>query len=1149
MPTHLLTYTPSQQARIVTAHTAVTIGTDFERHLPVTVSNKEREGGFYILGEPRTGKSTLLVSMALQDIANGHGLLFIDPHYDAINNLLARIPKRRLQDVILLDPSDNTRSFALNVLHCPDPDNEIELDKAAGRVRDIFTKLWADERGELGIWLNKIITNAVHILLANPREGYTLADLPLLLTDDATLRNALLKNVKKTTVRHFWDQFHTLSKRDRVTQAGPAISRLDLLLADSRVRDIVGQSRSTIDFADILRTGKIVLLRRASNIDPTIKNLIGTIVLSEFLYAVYERANLPENERTYFGIYCDEFQEFATPDFAKLFTQTGKFGAMPVVAHQTREQFKSRDDPNRGATAASPNKVFFRLSPYDANEMPLVFAKEPPAETKLEEQVVISQNPVSGLLRGQHKDPEIRRFVTKYLRYLEDKREDIQADMEGAKFARMIELDTAAYYGAEAQEEGVIGGSHISSQLGAINARQSAILSAAMHSIKLVALQKHSNRLRVTLRALNRFLLEVMEGEKRAGQEAFSDFLIDLAAGYSALPVKSAAVLGLYIKLSYGDPNKARTIPFAFAQKYGLFYAAGAQLLKQAEIERKKEEDVRREMYVTRWEEDRNLRESIRRGRARDLWPRLMNYKMPFNRGFFTLEEDLLKPFLLMCARPSVQKMLAAYLTASFAGAWKEAYKKWNASVPRDVWERLEFVRNDDGRWHYNMPYSSRHKVHFAAPFLDSFKAFLEKYKEGGVVALALVHVAGYPPWATWDIKGMIGNEGYYPDFNVLYLPAIENRKPWEVLLFLEELTHALSDIRCETECAKFYESLDGTNPYHRKERETRDDGREIETDLDNLVKSGAQAGAVTRWMKERKELKEIKEVIGLNLWRKRLDIAQNKWWDRSPGLINDYLIARACDIVRFGKEVADVTFPQPDVNGATTKQVTEFVASLVEMVKHKEKYREWPGWVPQLVVPEHLDARVLSRAEAHAVREACLKELRASDIQSQKVARTINDFVRFCVLLAKPENHIKVKMGQYVEKQVRERTEIDMVNEAARLLSSVDPHTAYVRLEKKGGGTGTWTGKVLTRALVRVGADALAEAHAAIRPGLERRYTRPRERIRQEIEERQNAWWLRAASGRAGAPLPAGKRPSVSAARSGMEPPEPPPTRTRSRL
>jgi hypothetical protein len=108
--------------------------------------------------------------------------------------------------------------------------------------------------------------------------------------------------------------------------------------------------------------------------------------------------------------------------------------------------------------------------------------------------------------------------------------------MEGVKFARMVHLDTAAFYGAEAQEEGVIGGSHISNQISAINARQTAVLSAKMHSVQLDALQKKSNLLRVTIRGLNRFLTEVMEGEKRPKQEAFADFLINLAASYSALP-------------------------------------------------------------------------------------------------------------------------------------------------------------------------------------------------------------------------------------------------------------------------------------------------------------------------------------------------------------------------------------------------------------------------------------------------------------------------------------------------------------------------------------------------------------------------------------------------------------------------------------
>ena len=482
-----VTPTVSQSAGLPSAgESATVIGQDFETGRDIAVGDTARCGGFYVLGQPRTGKSELLTYMALQNIENGHGLLFIDPHTEAIQKLIARIPKERLKDVVYLDPTDKNRSFGINLLHCKDSKDPLELERTTGRGREIFAKVWGDDRGELGVWLNKVITNSVYVLLEN--EGYTLADVPLLLWKDTTFRNRLLENVTTTSVRDFWyEEFDALPERDKRDQVGPAISRLDILMGSPILKEIIGQKKSTIKFADILESRKIVLLRIPANLDRSVKNLIGTVVISELLYEIFERAErIGKDDMPYFAIYCDEFQEFATPDFAKLFTQTGKFRAMPVVAHQTREQFKP-GDPNRGATAASPNKFLFAQSPIDAREMPLEFAKEPPPEIRLEEQLVISQNPVRDLLHG-HVNPEIRKFVNKYLRYLEDKREDIKEDMEAEKFKRMIELDTAAFFGAEAQEEGVVGGSHIASQIGAIHARQSAILSARMHAIRLDAL-------------------------------------------------------------------------------------------------------------------------------------------------------------------------------------------------------------------------------------------------------------------------------------------------------------------------------------------------------------------------------------------------------------------------------------------------------------------------------------------------------------------------------------------------------------------------------------------------------------------------------------------------------------------------------------
>jgi hypothetical protein len=198
--------------------------------------------------------------MALEDIKNGHGLFFIDPHTEAINKLIARIPGERLKDVVYLDPTRNDRSFGINLLHCKDRKNPLELERTTGRVRDIFAKVWGDDRGELGVWLYKVITNSVYILLEN--EEYTLADVPFILWKDTTFRNKLLENVTTTSVRDFWyEEFDRLTERDKTDQVGPAISRLDILMGSPILKDIVGQQESTIKFDEILDTSKIVLLR------------------------------------------------------------------------------------------------------------------------------------------------------------------------------------------------------------------------------------------------------------------------------------------------------------------------------------------------------------------------------------------------------------------------------------------------------------------------------------------------------------------------------------------------------------------------------------------------------------------------------------------------------------------------------------------------------------------------------------------------------------------------------------------------------------------------------------------------------------------------------------------------------------------------
>ncbi len=114
------------------------IGKDIETGASVKIGDIERLSGLYILGKAGTGKSTLLVSLALQDIKHRNGLLFIDPHADAIEAILARMPDERKGDVILLDPTDPDYAFGINPLYCESPHDPRERELAFGQTRDLF---------------------------------------------------------------------------------------------------------------------------------------------------------------------------------------------------------------------------------------------------------------------------------------------------------------------------------------------------------------------------------------------------------------------------------------------------------------------------------------------------------------------------------------------------------------------------------------------------------------------------------------------------------------------------------------------------------------------------------------------------------------------------------------------------------------------------------------------------------------------------------------------------------------------------------------------------------------------------------------------------------------------------------------------------
>ena len=190
---------------------SVVLGRD-ERGQAVTLGDIERRSGLYILGKPGMGKSALMVNIARGDMQNGHGIFFLDPHGEAIEALLRRIPSLEiLQNVGLFDPEDETHSFGINLLSCKDISSLHERTATYTRAYNVFYKLWEDQ---FGPWLQLILQNTLWAFIENP--DYTLAEVPMFLNyRNEAFRNHIVNNIRyNPAVSDFW-RYEFFQRRER----------------------------------------------------------------------------------------------------------------------------------------------------------------------------------------------------------------------------------------------------------------------------------------------------------------------------------------------------------------------------------------------------------------------------------------------------------------------------------------------------------------------------------------------------------------------------------------------------------------------------------------------------------------------------------------------------------------------------------------------------------------------------------------------------------------------------------------------------------------------------------------------------------------------------------------------------------------------
>ncbi|GHO85190.1 type IV secretory system conjugative DNA transfer family protein [Dictyobacter formicarum] len=390
------------------------LGTDCTTGEPITLEQEQRLSGLYLIGKTGTGKTTLLLNLILQDIRQGMGVCFFDTHGDAINALLARIPAQRMHDVILIDPLDKTHAFGLNLLECPDPNNKEEQSRVISSVTEIFAKLFT-QSGDLlkeAPTMAETLQMTLPLLLARHTPPLTIAELPLL-TRHACVQEQLLTANVHPMVQSFWrDEYQALNKKDQRELTASTIKRVHDFIIDPFLYEIIGQSRTTLNFRQIMDSGKILLVK-LSREHKLISSLIGSVIVAQIANAAFSRADTPFERRVQFNLYADEYQLFCTPTFAELLAEVRKFKIATCVAHQWRSQL---DPSNQGATLNAGSIIILQVTAEDAAELASLIAQKPPdPETRKEVREAISRHPLERLTQIIHPHEEIHAFTSDYL--------------------------------------------------------------------------------------------------------------------------------------------------------------------------------------------------------------------------------------------------------------------------------------------------------------------------------------------------------------------------------------------------------------------------------------------------------------------------------------------------------------------------------------------------------------------------------------------------------------------------------------------------------------------------------------------------------------------------------------------------------------
>ena len=343
----------------------------------VRLTHDDRFRHTYLIGQTGTGKSTLLITQALEDLRKWNGFCLMDPHGELCDHIMNWFPKERINDLIYFDLSNTEYPIAFNPLDGPETDDE--RDVVTNDLIEMFVSMYGEEI--FGPRIQDYFRNACFLLMEQP-EGGTLIDIMRLFTDDA-FAESKIRNVKNPIIASWWNKtYKKMGDREKAEIIPFIQAKFGPFTTGTYVRNIIGQPKSAFDFGQAMQEGKIILCKLAKGlVGEENSKLIGRMVAMQIKLAALKRAAIEEKDRKPFFLYVDEFQNYVSQSFESILSEARKYRLGLTIAHQYMDQLHQKWlggdlDLSKTILGNVGTIIALKIGPNDAETLENVFGPE-----------------------------------------------------------------------------------------------------------------------------------------------------------------------------------------------------------------------------------------------------------------------------------------------------------------------------------------------------------------------------------------------------------------------------------------------------------------------------------------------------------------------------------------------------------------------------------------------------------------------------------------------------------------------------------------------------------------------------------------------------------------------------------------------------